>query len=160
MKLLLRALRDEDMAVINEWPPYPAEFGELDYALRHTGWLREFAHRPGCSCFAVEQADELIAFTILAGAGDGAAEFRIALRGDLTGQGLGRSIALLTLAQGFDRLGLTRIELIVRTNHQRALALYHRLGFLPEGECRKKINGQLVPCVRMALTREAFIQQG
>jgi RimJ/RimL family protein N-acetyltransferase len=153
MDLVLRELGDDDVAAIHDWPPYAAEFGELDYALRHTGWLCQFRQRSDCFCFAADQAGELIAFTILAQTAADEAEFRIALRGDRTGQGLGGPITSLTLARGFFAHGFARIHLIVRHSHQRALALYRRLGFVAEGECCKKINGQEVRCHVMALTR-------
>ena len=48
-------------------------------------------------------ADELVAFSILSKTGETEGEFRIALRVDKTGQGLGTTFANLILANGFDQ---------------------------------------------------------
>lgn len=85
----LRNLVPDDMVVVSGWPPYPPEFEDLDYALRNNGWLTEYRNKPDTWCFAVEQAGQLIAFTILSKTANAEAEFRIALRADRTGQGLG-----------------------------------------------------------------------
>lgn len=68
------------------------------------------------------------------------AEFRIALRADVVGQGLGSVTAKKMLAIGFDEIGLKRIHLIVRKNNHRAIELYQRLSFSLCGECCKTIN--------------------
>lgn len=94
----------------------------MDYALREKGWLDEFLQKPDTSCYAVEEDGDLIGFTILAKTGGKDAEFRIALRADKTGLGLGESITCMTLQKGFKDLGLHRIHLVVRKNN---------------GECRK-----------------------
>jgi RimJ/RimL family protein N-acetyltransferase len=156
----LRPLIPEDMAVIGNWPPYPPEFADLDYALRDNGWLSEYRSKPETWCFAVEQSGELIAFTILSTTGAAKAEFRIALRGDRTGQGLGRAVTAMTLAKGFAELGLTRIHLIVRKNNPRASRLYSRLGFTEQGECFKNINGKQTHFLIMELPRESYALQG
>ena len=61
---------------------------------------------------STEQSGELIAFTILSPTAQGEAEFRIALRADKYGQGLGRTISARTLSIGFDEIGLKRIHLM------------------------------------------------
>ena len=139
---LLRPLVREDVATIESWPDYPAEFNELNYALRKDGWLAEFGRRPDTWIYAVEETGNLIAFTILATTAPGEAEFRIALRADKIGQGLGRTITMDTLEKGFDECGLVRIHLIVRKNNRRAIELYQQLGFTHQGECRKTVNNQ------------------
>jgi hypothetical protein len=42
MNIVLSSLEPNDITIIREWEPYPAEFSELDYALREGGWLDEF----------------------------------------------------------------------------------------------------------------------
>ncbi|TPW13549.1 MAG: isochorismatase hydrolase [Halothiobacillaceae bacterium] len=147
----LRNLSLNDIVTITQWPTYPADFAELDYALRENGWLNEFLGKPDVWLFAIEQAGELIAFTLLAKTGDAEAEFRIALRADVTGQGLGGTIATATLARGFNDLNLSRIHLIVRKNNRRAIRLYQRLGFTERGTCLKEVNGQEVHFLAMDL---------
>ncbi len=136
----LRPLVAKDVASIENWPVYPPEFEDLDYALRKNGWLAEFRDRSDTWIYAVEQSDELIAFSILTMTSPSEAEFRIALRSDKIALGLGRIIAVDTLKRGFDEIGLTRIHLIVRKNNQRAFKLYQRMGFSLRGECCKRIN--------------------
>jgi RimJ/RimL family protein N-acetyltransferase len=104
----IRHLSTDDMAVIRNWAPYPSEFEDVDYALRNSGWLTEFRNKLETWCFAGEQSGELIAFTILSKTDKDEAEFRIAMRADKTGQGLGNAIANMTLAKGFSEIGLLR----------------------------------------------------
>jgi RimJ/RimL family protein N-acetyltransferase len=152
----LRNLVPDDMVAIRGWPPYPPEFEELDYALRNNGWLTEYRNKPDTWCFAVEQAGQLIAFTILSKTGEAEAEFRIALRADRTGQGLGSAITTMTLAKGFTEIGVSRIHLIVRMNNPMAIRLYTRLGFTERGECFKSINGKQVHFLKMELPKESY----
>lgn len=136
----LRPLRPADQAAIENWPPYPGEFADLDYALRQGGWLEEFRDRPRTWLYAAEQSGALVAFTILAATEAGEAEFRIALHPDKGGQGLGRIVAAYTLNQAFAEIGIRRIHLVVRKNNPRAIRLYQRLGFVHRGECRQVVN--------------------
>jgi RimJ/RimL family protein N-acetyltransferase len=151
-----RNLVPDDVAAISNWPPYPLEFEELDYAMRNNGWLTEYRNKPDTQCFAIEQAGELIAFTILSKTGKAEAEFRIALRADRTGQGLGGTITTMTLAKGFAELKLARIHLIVRKNNPRAIRLYTRLGFTERGECWKNVNGKPAHFLKMDLLQESY----
>jgi RimJ/RimL family protein N-acetyltransferase len=156
----LRNLVQGDIDAIRDWPPYPREFEDLDYALRNRGWLVEFRNKPDTWCFAVEQSGELIAFTILCKTGKDAAEFRIALRADRIGQGLGGTITTTTLAKGFTEIGLSRIHLIVRKNNPKAIRLYARLGFSERGECFKSINGKQAHFLIMDLLKESYSAKG
>jgi diamine N-acetyltransferase len=146
----------DDVAIIKNWPPYPPEFEELDYALRSDGWLDEYGNKPDTWCFSVEQSGELIAFTILSKTGETEAEFRIALRADRTGQGLGSAITAMTIEKGFAEIGLARIHLIVRKNNPRAIRLYTRLGFAECGECLKNINGKQAHFLTMESLKEFY----
>lgn len=150
----LRNLSESDLVAIKNWPSYPPEFAELDYALRENGWVAEFKEKTKTSCFGVEQAGELIAFTILSTTGDQEAEFRIALRADKIGQGLGAQIISLTLEHGFSRLGLFRIHLIVRKNNLKAFQLYRQMGFIQRGECHKICNEKQVLFTIMDITKK------
>jgi diamine N-acetyltransferase len=156
----LRNLVPDDMAVIRSWPPYPLEFEDLDYALRDSGWLTEYQNKPDTWCFAVDQAGELSAFTILSKTAEAEAEFRIALRADRTGHGLGSVITTMTLAKGFAEIGLSRIHLIVRKNNPRAIRLYTRLGFVERGECFKSINGKQAHFLIMEVLKGFYLLKG
>ncbi len=150
----LRALVAADTATINNWPAYPPEFADLDYALRTDGWLAEHRNKPNTWVYVAELDGEIVAFTILAGTGGAEAEFRIALRADKVGLGLGRAITAMTLAKGFEELKLVCIHLIVRKNNLRAIRLYQRIGFVEFGECSKNVNGKKVSFLEMKIASE------
>ena len=154
----LRELRDSDMAEIREWPAYSGDMEQMDYALRDGGWLEEFRNKPEVGCYAAVDGDELIGFSILAGTGPAEAEFRIALRADRTGQGLGGAVTSLTLQKGFAEPGLSRIHLIVRKNNMRGIRLYQRLGFTTSGECLKEIQGIMVDFLAMEIRKQDLKQ--
>ena len=106
----LRTLVSDDVDAIRSWPPYPMEFECMDYALRSKGWLHEYMEKENTWCFAAQEGQELVAFTILSKTGPDEAEFRIALRADKVGQGLGRTVSAMTLSEmaeatEFDRHG-------------------------------------------------------
>jgi len=151
--LQLRNLSSEDMVEIRSWPPYPSEFADLDYALRQNGWLDEFGGRPDTWFFGVDQAGELIAFTIVFGTGRAEAELRLALRGDRIGQGLEAAVIALALKRAFG-LGFTRIHLIVRKNNPRPHRLYRGMGFEGRGECYGIIKGEQVLFEQMDISLE------
>jgi len=152
----LRALRECDVTQIKGWSPYPGDMEQMDYALREKGWLEECRSRPDAFVYAVEDGDELIGFTILLRTDAAEAEFRIALRADKTGLGLGEDITLQTLQIGFEDHGFSRIHLIVRKNNSRGIRLYQRIGFEDRGECRKEIQGVPVDSRLMEICREEF----
>ena len=52
------------------------------------------------------------------------------------GRGIGRSLLETTLARA-DEVGITRVELRVRTDNTAAIQLYERCGFAVEGTCRR-----------------------
>ena len=85
----LRIMEEADIITIKNWPPYLPEFEELDYALRSNGWLDEHRGKPDTRLYVAELDGEVIAFTLLSGTSATEAEFRIALRADKIGQGLG-----------------------------------------------------------------------
>jgi diamine N-acetyltransferase len=149
--ITLRPLAANDVAAIQGWPSYPAEFEELDYALRSNGWLAEHMNQPGSRIYLAEQDGESIAFTILSRTGAAEAEFRIALRADRIGQGLGEVISSMTLAKGFAEMQLASIHLIVRKDNLRAIRLYLRLGFTEHGECLKTVNGKQASFLSMGI---------
>ena len=147
----LRPLTAADAAAIAVWPAYPAVFAELDYALRPGGWLTEFFGQSGARLFAAELAGELIAFSLLAPDGDGAAEFRIALHPAWLGCGRGAGVVAATLQAGVAEMELRQVHLVVRRNNPRARALYRRLGFVECGECCLIVNALPTDFYRMQL---------
>lgn len=154
--ITLRNMVAADITTIQHWPSYPAEFDELDYALRDNGWPVEFLHKPDTWIYVAELDTEIIAFSLLTKTAASEAEFRIALRADKLGQGLGGTIAAMTLTKGFSDYALDCIHLIVRKTNSRAIRLYHRLGFIERGECVKQIHGKPVRFLTMIISHESY----
>lgn len=152
----LRVIEAADVTAIQNWASYPSEFKGLDYALRDNGWLAEYQNKPDTWIYVAEQAGELVAFTILFKTGEAEAEFRIALRADKIGQGLGGTITSIMLTKGFVEIKLARIHLIVRRNNPRAIRLYKRAGFTESEECLKHVNGKQVNFLAMVISRESY----
>jgi diamine N-acetyltransferase len=150
-----RKFKPPDQAAIQQWPPYPREFAGLDYALRSNGWLDEFHESADTAIYIAEQDNEIIAFTLLAKTAPDAAEFRIAVRADKLGTGIGKSFTNFTLLTGYTKLGLSRIHLVVRKNNPRAIRLYKQAGFYLDGECIKTVNGESVDFWVMAMLKPA-----
>ena len=152
----LRVMAADDVAAIQNWPPYPPEFEDLDYALRDNGWLAEFRGKPDTLIHVAEHAGEVVAFTILSRTGEAEAEFRIALRADMLGRGMGKIITPMTLEKGFVEMQLACIRLIVRSNNPRAIRLYQRIGFTECGECLQQVNGKLVNFLAMEISSGSY----
>jgi len=142
----LREINEQDIAIIQNWPAYPEEFKDLDYALRDSGWIDEYLGKESTRIYIAEESGVAIGFTILLkdSATSRQAEFRIALNPDYRGQGFGKELTRMTLENGFQELGLQRIYLIVRKSNPRARRLYESWGFMETGECRKEIQGIIV----------------
>ncbi len=138
-----------DQAKIQAWPPYPPEFAELDYALRSNGWLAEFRDKPDANIYIAEQNQKIVAFSLLAKTATAEAEFRIAVRPDNIGRGIGRIFTSLTLEEGISKINLSRIHLIARKNNARAIGLYKQLGFRECGDCVKTANHKTVQFLMM-----------
>lgn len=134
--------QDDDLADIHSWPPYPAEFNNLDYALRDQGWIHEFYNKPHVYFYIAKYAQQALGFSLLAKTSETEAEFRIALHPEHIGKGIGKTITLHTLAEGFSQLNLARIYLIVRASNARAIRLYQSLGFMTRGKTRQSINSK------------------
>lgn len=121
--------------------------------MRSNGWLDEHRNKPDTWLYVAEQAGEVIAFTLLSKSSATEAEFRIALRADKIGQGLGSTLTSITLEKGFAEIQLARIHLIVRKNNPRAIGLYKKLGFTECGECVQHVKGKQVSFLEMEMTR-------
>lgn len=157
--VILREVTEEDMEAIKKWPIYTNDFEVLDYALRDNGWIDEFRRKSETICYVAMEDSDAIGFTILSKTKKGEAEFRIALRGDKTGQSFGGVITIMTLKEGFNELGFSRIHLIVRKNNPRAIKLYQGLGFIDKGDCRKEIRGKMVDFYIMDICKDLFMKK-
>lgn len=79
--------------------------------------------------------------------------FRIALGGDVVGQGYGTEAARAVVAHGLEVIGLHRIELEVYAFNPRALRSYVKVGFVEEGRRRDALrwDGEWVDAITMAI---------
>jgi diamine N-acetyltransferase len=150
----LRPLRADDIDAIDSWPPYPAEFGDLDYALRVHGWINEYSNKPATWIYVAEDAGERVGFSILSQTDPGRAEFRIALHPGWIGRGVGRPLARKTIDKGFAEHKFEIIHLIVRPDNPRAVALYESLGFAHRGERELEVNGRPARFLVMEIGRD------
>jgi len=157
--ITLRELREEDIAIIKAWPPYPLDCLDLDYALRNGGWLDKYSGKPGTEILVATDGELIAGFSILEHEPGRCAEFRIAVHPEMLGQGVGKTIALLTLAHGFSHQGTDVIRLIVRKNNPRAQRLYFSLKFKKTGECTEEVEGKMVEFFTMEIDRETFLQE-
>jgi len=68
------------------------------------------------------------------------------------GQGIGSALMRATLARA-RRRGLTRVELTVRVDNRRAIGLYRKFGFVPEGRKRRafRVDGRYHDLLSMAV---------
>ena len=153
--VVLSVLEPADVLEIRSWEAYPKEFEELDYALREGGWLDEYVKKLNTDIFAVRCEGELIGFSILHDNEYGT-EFRIALKHDKLGLGLGRKIALATIQKAFTCKEKSSIYLIVRVNNTRAKALYEKLGFTLKERYIQTVNAKEVSFFKMELQRSDF----
>ena len=157
--ITLRELSDRDVAVIKAWPPYPQDCTDLDYALRDDGWLDEYRAKPGTEILVATDGGTIVGFSVLEREPGRQAEFRIAVHPEKIGHGLGKTIALLTLAHGFADPGIDLIRLIVRRNNPRAQRLYASLKFQRTGECIEEVHGKMVAFFRMEIRRDTFFEE-
>ncbi|HOX35514.1 MAG TPA: N-acetyltransferase [Methanoregulaceae archaeon] len=154
--IALRPLTPSDIPCIRAWPPYPAEFRELEYAIRDGGWLDEYRTKSGTDIFIADDEGEILGFSLISRGPGGVAEFRIALHPRRLGQGIGKTVARLTLGHAFSDPGIRAVRLIVRKTNPRAQRLYEALQFKKTGECTEDIQGKPVEFFAMEIDREKF----
>jgi RimJ/RimL family protein N-acetyltransferase len=91
------------------------------------------------------------------------AEFALMI-GDrsIWGQGLGRACTKFAIDYGFRELNLNRICLTVLSTNERAIGLYHSLGFKDEGKLRQAQykGGQYVDVWIMGMLRSEYLSGG
>lgn len=154
--IALRPLTPSDIPCIQSWPPYPAEFQELNYAIRHGGWLDEYRTKRGTDILVADDGGEIAGFSLISREPGGMAEFRVALRPDRLGQGIGKAVARQTLAHAFSDPGIHAVRLIVRKTNPRAKRLYEVLHFTMTGDCIEEVHGVPVEFFAMEIDRGTF----
>lgn len=152
----VRNLIPGDIPRIKSWPPYPPEFSDLDYSLRDGGWLDEYSTKAGTEIFVAEDEGRIAGFSIISKEDGNSAEFRIALHPGNIGNGMGKTLTLLTLNRGFSDPDISLIRLIVRKNNTRARKMYENLRFRHTGESTSFIDGRMVEFFTMVIDRKTF----
>lgn len=112
----------EVVAIEDAVYPHPWTRGNFSDALK-SGYQSWVARNP---------AGEMVGYFLLLLAVDEAHLLNISVRGDLHGQGLGRSLLAKVVALADDNI-MSSILLEVRPSNQRALAVYERYGFVRIG---------------------------
>lgn len=154
----LRALKEEDKQVIYNWPTYPSDCIELDYAVRKGGWIDQYT-KDHDRIYSALKGSGLIGFSIIHGTDNGDAEFLICIKGDELGQGFGKELALLTLKKCFEVFKYKKVTLIVRKINERAKKLYNKIGFIYKGDCVRNINGKDIEFFMMEMEGDKFLYE-
>ena len=150
-RVRLRPLREADLPYLESWWYDPA-IGVLNTAQvrgglpeatteMFRGWS---ANKDSAGAgFCVERKEDrlLAGHVSLWGSTpkDRAATFGIVFGPDFVGQSLGSEAMALMLRYGFLELGLNRIGLQVWAYNTRAVAAYHKAGFVEEGRIREAV---------------------
>jgi RimJ/RimL family protein N-acetyltransferase len=153
----LRNLNEENKNAIYNWPRYPYDCMEIDYALRKDGWIDSFSKK-NSALFSAFEDGELIGFSVVSETNPEEAEYAIALRADKLGEGKGKEITLSTLDKGFLELNYRRIALVVRKTNNRGKRLYEKVGFSYTGSCIKEIKGVNVQFDTMEISKETYLK--
>jgi len=133
-------LTNEDKKSILQWPEYKLPFLELNYSIKSGGWLDTIGSNTHCLSFSGFKPD-LVAFTMLDFTSSLEAEFYIAVKASHLSKGIGRALSIATIDKGFKDLGLERIFLKVRKNHEIGIKLYESIGFQYVKDKDIEVNG-------------------
>ena len=133
----LSPLSPEETTEIKAWPPYPAAFAALDYAIRDGGWLD--TRKPGADFLAVYAEKTLIGFV-----GLNEADFLIALHPEHLGMGYGTLAEKMALEHYFRKYDMDRISAVVRKSNHASLRVCEKNGFVVDGETVLTIQDQPV----------------
>src|SRR3546814_449333 len=89
------------------------------------------------------------------------AEFQIIIAPEHQGKGLALRATQLAVEYGFKVLNLYKIYLIVDKENKRAIHIYAKLGFEPEGELKDEffVNGEYRSAIRMRLFQHEYLQK-
>ena len=154
---MLRELCEEDIPLINAWPPYCPQYAEMDRYLRDGGLPEQYYRDPRTRVFAaVAGESDIIGFTALIEVDRTHAEFVVFIRDDAIGKGLRERTSRLTLREAFRVYGYDKLSLVVRRHKRKEKALYEKLGFRVVGACCREIDGAKVPFHRMALHKREY----
>jgi RimJ/RimL family protein N-acetyltransferase len=163
MKIILRALRNEDNPILYGWVndreliQYTNYFHPVSET-EHDEWFKSVSINKGQVFFGIEDEDEkkLIGTCGLFEIDEISrkAELRIKI-GDKEywGHGAGTNAVKLLVEFGFSSMNLNKIWLKVMKDNVRAVKSYEKVGFIIEGELKQDmfINGEYKDILLMAL---------
>ena len=93
---------------------------------------------------------------------DKCAEYAIAIRPGSSGKGLGYKATIAILNIAFNEFDLNRVYLNVWPENKRAIALYLKCGFKPEGEFREHVyvRGEFKNLLWYGILKDEFLSGG
>lgn len=153
MEFTFRPMRLRDALAVARWR-YPGEYAF--YNPRMTPLFVWLAERPlrlvgAAIYFAVrDDRDTLVGIFSFVPRGS-SVEIGLALRPDLTGQGVGLGLAYVRAGLSFahERYAPKRFTLDVATFNRRAMRVYERAGFQPTRTVARRTHGRVVEYLEM-----------
>lgn len=140
MRLTIGPLRWRDALAIARWH-YPGPYAIYDIQATALLGMRIYYH-------ALDERGQLIGFYSFI-ARDDEVEVGLALRPDLTGQGMGLEFLQAGLDYAMDLFHPARFRLDVATFNQRAMRVYERARFRPSRTITRQIGREYVECLEM-----------
>jgi putative acetyltransferase len=161
--VVIRAQEPEDIGALTELLNGPRSIGgtlQLPYASvagRKAQWEGRARGRSDFALVALIEGKIVgsLGFNRFDGRRTHAGAFGMAVHDDYWGRGVGTALMQALVDQADKWLGLTRLELTVFADNDRAIALYERFGFEREGILRAYAwrDGALVDALAMARVR-------
>ena len=118
---------------------YSKDLESFNYALEKGGWLECYCMSQDSQCFVAKKDLDIIGLFLFIPSKDN--EFRILINPDFLSQGYGKLLTNEAFRIAFEDLNLHKVSLIVRQNHQVAISLYKKMGFIMSGEVKEITNG-------------------
>ncbi|MEW8978451.1 MAG: GNAT family protein [Symbiobacterium sp.] len=162
----LRPVEADDLSLLRRWdedPVIAALMGRRFVNVDPADWLRNLRGDRSGRMWMIEWQGQPVGEVELAQANYRArtAEIRICVgERELWGKGIGTAAMACSLDHAFGPMALEIVYLRVFATNQRAIRLYERLGFRPEGVLApSRRRGDPAPVVLMKLTRRCWQQR-
>lgn len=141
MQFRFRALTESDAQAIANWH-YEGEYAfyDMDQDLEDLAELMDPQNWAEKYCGVFDENTELVGFFCFEPEGE-ALEIGLGLRPDLTGKGWGESFVGAGLAYAKEKFAPRIFRLSVAVFNQRAIRVYEKAGFKPDGVFINSTNG-------------------
>lgn len=156
----LRPVEQADLGLLSRWDADPvirALMGRRFVGLTPAEWLENVRRSRSARVWMIEWEGRPVGEVELAQVNrrSRTAEVRVCVgERELWGRGIGTAAMSALLEEAFGPMGLTSVYLRVFTTNRRAIALYERLGFRPEGILEpSRRRGDPAPVLLMSLPR-------